>query len=188
MDRGNSKRLAYLAAGLASLTGLVHLLVGLRVMYGWIATGELGYVLGPVFLLAGIAIFGGLAFAYYRPAAVRPIYASGIVLSTLLLVGYVDWHVTGVAESALGLEEYTPDHGAHGSETGGHHGDNGHGGETGDHHGDHDHGGHDEAGHADESAVSTLIDHLSGDPVALASKVAELALLPLLGLLYARSE
>lgn len=182
MDDGNSKRLAYLAAGLASITGLAHLLVGLAAVYDWIRTGELGYVLGPAFVVVGIAIFGGLALAYYRPATMRPIYAAGIALSALMLVGYVDWHATGYAETALGIEEYTADHGGHGSESGDHHG----GGHDHDH--DHDHGGHDEGGHADESVASVLVDHLVGDPVALASKAAEFVLIPLLGLLYVRDD
>lgn len=189
----------YLAAGLASITGFAHLWLGLSGVFDWIATGE-SSVLAPLFVAAGIAIFGGMATAYYRPTAVRPIYVSGIVLSTLMLVGYVDWHGTGYAESALGLEEGGHDHGGG---DGGHHdqGDGNHDHDDHDHgnhddegghdHNGHDHGdaGHDNGGHDHgDDTVGTLVDHLVADSVALASKAAEVVLIPLLGLLYVRSD
>jgi len=151
------------AAGLALVTAAVHLYLGTVGVVTWSNTGDLPTVLTPLFLAFGLAVLGGMALVHRRPSVLRPVYGLGAVLMALALVGYADWHVLGVVESTLGVEDLGHDHGNGASH------DEGHG---------HDHG------HDDGEPVGTLIDHLATDALALVSKSAELGLLVVLTVLF----
>ena len=160
--------LLYLAVGLAGFTAAVHLLMGLGGLYGYAVDG-VETILPPLFVLGALAVFAfliGLHRGYVAPPAA---YVLGAVLMVAHVLAYVDWHVLGVAEATLGLEEYGHSHDHNGHDHNGHD-HNGH-----DDHG-HGHNGHDDHGHDhdhDGSALEVLGDHLVADPVALVTKFAE---------------
>lgn len=155
MNRLRRCRLNVLAAGLASITALIHSYLGLTKAIQYVTTGYTPELLSILFAISAPAIIAGMLI-FYREESHSPIYP----LMAVYIVGYVDRHVFGTAESVLGLEEA------------------GH-----DRVNDHDHA-HERTQEEDESARQLLIAHLVEDPFAFVSKIAEMLLLITLGILY----
>lgn len=150
-----------LAAGLASITAIIHLFLGLTEVVQFVRTGHPPEFLSILFTISALAIIAGM-LAFYRGAPRTPIYLFGILLMIVYIVGYIDWHIFETIESLLGLEETGHDQG---------------------HNHDHDHD-HRHTHEDEESPLRLLIAHLIEDPFALVSKTAEVLLLPALSLLY----
>ena len=152
--------LLYLAVGLAGFTAVVHLLLGLGGLYEYAVDG-VETILPPLFVLAALAVFAFLVGLYRGYVAPPAAYLLGAVLMAAHILAYVDWHVLGVAEATLGLEEYGHSHDNNDHNGHDHNDHNGHDGHDGH---DHDHDG---------SVLEVLGDHLVADPVALVTKFAE---------------
>ena len=90
----STTRLHYLAAGLAVVTGAVHLLLGLS---------NLGGSLGPPFVLAGLGFFGGVALFVWGVRR-RLLYALGIPFTAVQFVLYFVFNWPNVT-SPLGLAD-----------------------------------------------------------------------------------
>ena len=102
------------AAGrLLALAGAMHLAVGVE---AFLADGT---TLSALLVLWGVVALGGVAATAAGLLPRRPARLGAVVLSALLLPGYVDMYALGLSESALGIEWQPPD--------GGHDGDHGHG-------------------------------------------------------------
>ncbi|WP_290815874.1 hypothetical protein [Halovivax sp.] len=144
----------YAAVGLAAVSAIVHLLLGLDGVFDVLAGGT--FELRPALFVLAAALVTGLVYAIVRTDLPRrPLYAAGAILMAAHVVAYADWHAFGVTESVLGLEDA-----GHGHEHESHGHDN-HG-----HDDDHDHG-------HEGSALEILFEHLRDDPIALATKSAE---------------
>ncbi len=157
--------LLYSAAVLAGIVGLIHLYLGAVGFFEYATTGELPSILPPLFVVSGLAVLVGIYGFRKGLVAPRTVYGGGIALMAVYLVGYADWHVFNVFESYVNLGEL------------------GHGHDHG--HGDHGHNGHDDHGHDhDDGAVTSLVEHLRDDLLALVSKTGEALLVPVLGYLY----
>ncbi|GAB3029316.1 hypothetical protein [Natronobiforma cellulositropha] len=182
--------LLYTAFGLATLTAVVHLVLGTYGLYEIVFDGA-SDILPPMFLI-GAVLTVALIAGFVRGDLAPPIvYIAGAVLMLGHVIAYADWHVFGVAEATLGLENVGHDHSHddhghshshddhghgddHGHDDGHGHDDHGHG--HGDDHGhdDHGHGHGDDHGHShDAPAHQVFIDHLVDDASALVTKTAE---------------
>lgn len=159
MNKLRRYRLHLLAAGLASITALIHLYLGLTEVIRYVTTGHTLKLLSILFALSALAIIAGM-LAFSRGAPRQPIYLLGMLLMVVYLVRYADWHVFGTADSLLGLEDAGHDH-ANG----------------------HDHA-REPTEEEDESTLQSPIANLTVDPFALVSKTAEILLLLLLSVLY----
>ena len=85
-----------LAAHLVVVVAVIHLTLGL---FNWIRWASAGFLLPrdlrwPLFVVSGLALFVGLllvAQGRYR----RPLYAGGIALMAVYVLGYFGWHTSG---------------------------------------------------------------------------------------------
>jgi len=93
-DRLTWLRLA--GANLALIVALLHLGLGIVNWLRYLSGGVLvpTDIRWPLFVLSGIAMLAGLALAR-EPRYRRPLYASGMVLMIVYVVGYFGWHVGG---------------------------------------------------------------------------------------------
>jgi hypothetical protein len=83
-------------AHLAVLVAVVHLALGVS---NWLTYLRAGILLPPdlrwpLFVVSGVALVGGLVAAV-AGARRRPLYAGGIVLMAVYVVGYFAWHASG---------------------------------------------------------------------------------------------
>lgn len=82
------------AGGFAMLVAWIHILhpqLGLERLFLYIQLGTLYDPRPPLFVMSAIAIFVGIIVAYngyFR----REIYAAGLVLMSIYIIGYVAWH------------------------------------------------------------------------------------------------
>ncbi len=159
--------IVYLAGGLVVVSGLVHLVIGVRELVGG---GQA--TLGVLYLVATVLAFGLVGAYLTRRIRPRPAYAFGAGLMFLYLLAYADWHVFGYAEASLPLDAVGLEHDHSGHDSHDHNGHDSHdhnGHDDGDDHG-HDHNGHDDG----DSAIASFLSHVRDDAFALVSKTAEL--------------
>lgn len=86
----------FVAAQLVILVAVIHLALG---AYNWIRWARGGFLFPhdlrwPLFVVSGLALVVGLfvaAAGRYR----RPLYAGGILLMVVYVVGYFGWHLGG---------------------------------------------------------------------------------------------
>lgn len=84
------------AAHLAVVVAVIHLSLGL---FNWIRWAQAGFLVPrdlrwPLFVISGLAMFIGLLLAA-QGRYQRPLYAGGILLMVVYVVGYFSWHITG---------------------------------------------------------------------------------------------
>ena len=96
MDLDSLSPAELLAAHLALIVAVLHLSVGMANWIRWLSVGFLvpRDVRWPLFVLSAIAIVLVMPFAA-RDRFRRPIYAAGIVLMAVYVVGYFAWHALG---------------------------------------------------------------------------------------------
>lgn len=94
-------RLRYLAAGLAYVVAGIHLFHprrGFPRLVTVLGTGDASLLLSDprplAFVLSGFAILAGVSVVHLGVRR-RPVYALGIGLVSLYLVGYFAWHLSG---------------------------------------------------------------------------------------------
>ena len=86
----------FVAAHLALVVAVLHLTMGLYNWFRWLSAGFLlpRDLRWPLFVVSGLAIVVGMVLAAqgrYR----RPLYAGGIGLMAVYILGYFGWHVSG---------------------------------------------------------------------------------------------
>jgi hypothetical protein len=84
------------AAHLAVLVAVIHLALGVSNWLTYLGGGIVvpPDVRWPLFVLSGLAIVGGLVAAIAGVDR-RPLYAAGVGLMAVYVVGYFAWHVGG---------------------------------------------------------------------------------------------
>ena len=93
-DRRAWLRLA--GANLALIVALLHLGLGLVNWLRYLSGGVLvpTDIRWPLFVISGVAMLVGLALAR-EPRYRTPLYAGGMLLMVVYIVGYFGWHVGG---------------------------------------------------------------------------------------------
>lgn len=93
-DRRAWFRLA--GANLALIVALLHLGLGLVNWLRYLSGGVLvpTDIRWPLFVISGVAMLAGLALAR-EPRYRTPLYAGGMLLMVVYIVGYFGWHVGG---------------------------------------------------------------------------------------------
>mgnify|MGYP006285828323 CR=1 FL=1 len=93
-DRRAWLRLA--GANLALIVALLHLGLGLVNWLRYLSGGVLvpTDIRWPLFVISGVAMLAGLALAR-EPRYRTPLYAGGMLLMVVYIVGYFGWHVGG---------------------------------------------------------------------------------------------
>ena len=165
MSESATRYLRLLGIQLALIVAAVHLYWGLPKLYIYARAGLVPDPRPPLFAASGLLILVGFVALYYG-APKRPIYGLGILLSLGYFFGFVLWHLGGHGAFIPGVEGF---------------------------------------GHVHGNPISNVLAHLVGDPVgctraadgpictpgdplALISKPAELALAAILSyLLYDES-
>lgn len=116
-ERLTEPRLRYLAAGLAYVVAAIHLFHprrGFPRLATVLTTGDASLLLSDprplAFVLSGFAILAGVSVVHLGVRR-RPVYAIGIGLVSLYLVGYVGWHLSGHGGVLPGREPHF--HGMH---------------------------------------------------------------------------
>src|SRR6056297_4155004 len=93
---GSVSPIHFVGAHLVVIVAVIHLSLGL---YNWFRWANAGFLLPrdvrwPLFVVSGLALVVGLLLAAqgrYR----RQLYAGGILLMAVYVVGYFGWHATG---------------------------------------------------------------------------------------------
>ncbi|WP_458206334.1 hypothetical protein [Haladaptatus sp. NG-SE-30] len=96
MDSDSISPVHFVTAQLAVVVAVIHLSLGVLNWTRWVMAGFLipRDLRWPLFVLSGAAIIIGL-FLAAAGANRRPLYAGGIVLMVVYIVGYFGWHVGG---------------------------------------------------------------------------------------------
>jgi len=84
------------AAHLVVLVAVIHLALGVSNWTAYLRAGILfpPDLRWPLFVVSGVALVGGL-LAAVAGADRRPLYAGGIALMVVYVVGYFAWHASG---------------------------------------------------------------------------------------------
>lgn len=96
MDLDSLTPAEIVAAHLALVVALVHLSLGMLNWIRWLGTGHLvpADVRWPLFVISGVAMLVAMPFATSDRLR-RPLYAGGIGLMVVYVVGYFAWHAAG---------------------------------------------------------------------------------------------
>ncbi|SIR02447.1 hypothetical protein SAMN05421858_1157 [Haladaptatus litoreus] len=96
MDFDSISPTRFVAAQLAVVVAVIHLTLG---AFNWIRWADAGFIIPrdlrwPLFVLSGLLIVVGL-FLAAAGRYEKPVYAGGIVLMAVYILGYFGWHLTG---------------------------------------------------------------------------------------------